>query len=119
MPAVTGGVAVDPFDEEPPTMADEPQIDVRDVSERSAYVALLDRGEAVAEYRLLPDHQPSTIVFTHTEVPAEMEGRGVGSTLVRFALDDARARDLAVEPQCPFVRSWIERHDDYADLVER
>ena len=42
---------------------------------------------------------------------------GVGSTLVRAALDDVRAQGGSVVPQCPFVRGWIERHQDYADLV--
>ncbi|MFC4565009.1 GNAT family N-acetyltransferase [Nocardiopsis mangrovi] len=57
------------------------------------------------------------IVFTHTEVPASYEGKGVGGTLVRGALDDVRARGLAVLPLCPFVKGWIQRHPDYADLV--
>ncbi len=99
-------------------MADEPQIDVRDDRERGAYVATLSGEEAVAEYILLPYREPPTIILTHTEVPEEMEGHGVGSTLVRHALDDARERGLVVQPQCPFVRSYIERHDEYADLVD-
>lgn len=57
------------------------------------------------------------IVFTHTEVEAGFEGKGVGSRIARFALDDARARGLGVVPLCPFIKGWIERHPDYADLV--
>jgi uncharacterized protein len=37
--------------------------------------------------------------------------------LARFALDDARSRGLQVRPVCTFVRSWLERHPDYSDLV--
>jgi predicted GNAT family acetyltransferase len=103
---------------EPVVAEDATQIDVQDVRERNAYVATLDRQEAVAEYILLADREPPTIILTHTEVPEEMEGHGVGSTLVRHALDDARERGLVVQPQCPFVRSYIERHDEYADLVD-
>lgn len=58
------------------------------------------------------------IVFTHTEVEDGYEGQGVGSRLARSALDDARARGLGVVPVCPFVKGWIERHPDYADLVQ-
>jgi predicted GNAT family acetyltransferase len=61
--------------------------------------------------------QPDVIAFMHTEIGEEWGGRGLGSTLVRGALDDARSRGLAVLPYCPFVRSWLERHDDYVDLV--
>ena len=44
-------------------------------------------------------------------------GQGLGGVLVRAALDRARERGLAVLPQCPFVRGWIAKHPDYADLV--
>jgi len=59
-----------------------------------------------------------TIVFTHTIVPPELEGRGVGSRIVKTGLDHARAEGLKVVPQCSFVRGYIERHPEYADLVE-
>jgi predicted GNAT family acetyltransferase len=55
--------------------------------------------------------------LTHTVVDDAFEGQGVGGTLVRHALDQARERGLTVTPTCPFVRSYIERHPDYADLV--
>jgi predicted GNAT family acetyltransferase len=59
------------------------------------------------------------IVFTHTEVDDRFEGQGIGSQLARHALDDVRARgDLRVVPRCPFIRSWIEKHPEYADLVD-
>jgi uncharacterized protein len=57
------------------------------------------------------------ITFTHTEIDDAYEGKGLGSTLVRHALDAARERGLAVLPACPFVREWIARHDAYLDLV--
>ena len=57
------------------------------------------------------------MVFTHTEVDPDAGQSGLGSTLVRAALDDVRSQGGSVVPQCPFVRGWIERHQDYADLV--
>ncbi|GAA4673574.1 GNAT family N-acetyltransferase [Phytohabitans rumicis] len=59
----------------------------------------------------------ATISFTHTEIDSRFEGRGLGSVLVRGALDAARAEGAAVLPFCPFVRSYIERHPEYLDLV--
>jgi uncharacterized protein len=61
--------------------------------------------------------RPDVIAFMHTEIGDEWGGRGLGSTLVRCTLDDVRSRGLAVLPYCPFVRSWLERHEDYVDLV--
>jgi len=72
-------------------------------------------GEAIAyaEYRLLQ----SGMLFPHTEVPAAFEGRGVGSKLVRTALDSARERGLKVIPVCTFFAGYIKRHPEYHDLV--
>lgn len=58
-----------------------------------------------------------TVVHTHTEVDAEFEGKGVGGALVRAALDAARAEGAKVVPRCPFVKGWIGRHPEYADLL--
>jgi predicted GNAT family acetyltransferase len=59
------------------------------------------------------------VVFTHTEVDPSYEGKGVGSALVRGALDDVRTQGLSVLPLCPFVKGWIQRHREYADMVYR
>ena len=61
--------------------------------------------------------QEGRIVFTHTIVPQELEGRGIGSRLVRHGLDHARGEGLKVVPQCSFVRGFIERHEEYRDLL--
>ena len=58
------------------------------------------------------------ITFVHTEVPPELGGRGVGSTLVQGALDQVRAEGLKVIPQCPFVKAWIGKHPEYKDLLK-
>lgn len=67
----------------------------------------------IAEY----EREGDRIVFVHTEVDPNVEGRGVGSSLARGALDDARSRGLAVTVECPFIGAWIRRHSEYADLV--
>ena len=56
-------------------------------------------------------------VFTHTEIDPAYEGRGLASVLIRAALDATRSDGLTVRPLCPFVRAFIERHEDYADLL--
>jgi uncharacterized protein len=58
------------------------------------------------------------VVFTHTETDPSFEGQGVASQLVRWALDDVRARGLRAQAQCPFVSAYIAKHaDEYGDLV--
>jgi predicted GNAT family acetyltransferase len=68
---------------------------------------------AMAHYALTP----GVITFTHTLVPKELEGRGIGSRLARGALDAARAQGLKVVPKCPFIAGYIGKHPEYADLV--
>lgn len=68
---------------------------------------------AVASYRLDGDR----ISFTHTIVPEEIEGQGVGSRLIRSALDQVREKGLKVVPLCHFVKGYIERHPEYQDLL--
>ena len=79
------------------------------------YEAFVD-GELAgfSQYQLTDE----LVVFTHTEVDEQFEGRGVGSALARFALDDVRAGgERQVLPLCPFVKDWIGHHRDYVDLV--
>jgi predicted GNAT family acetyltransferase len=59
----------------------------------------------------------NVIAFTHTQIDPAFEGQGLGSVLIRGALDDARTAGLAVLPYCPFVRGYIARHHEYLDLV--
>ena len=90
-----------------PTVRDNPEADRYEIRDGERVLGL-------AAYQRRGD----TVVFTHTEVDPDAEGSGVGSTLVRGALDDVRAHGLRVVPRCSFVRGYIERHPDYADLVD-
>ena len=86
---------------------------VHDNRAEQEFELTVDGERAVAAYQLEGD----TIVFTHTIVPPAIEGHGVGSKLVRGALDQVRDRGLKVVPQCRFVAAWIARHPEYRDLL--
>jgi predicted GNAT family acetyltransferase len=57
------------------------------------------------------------ITFVHTEVPPELGGQGIGSKLIKGALDQVRADGLKVVAQCPFVRAFIDKNAAYQDLL--
>jgi predicted GNAT family acetyltransferase len=61
--------------------------------------------------------RPGVIAFIHTETEPRFEGHGLGSKLIRQALDTARAEGQAALPFCPFVNDYIKRHAEYVELV--
>lgn len=83
-------------------------------TELSRYEVRLDGALAgFSQYR----QNGQRTVFTHTEVDPAFEGKGLGSALVKGALDDVRAAGRSAVPLCPFVKAYIERHPEYQDLV--
>ncbi|MEN3748535.1 GNAT family N-acetyltransferase [Sphingomonas sp. HF-S3] len=79
----------------------------------SRYETTVDGITAYAAYTVADD----VVTFTHTIVPEALGGRGIASRLIRFALDDVRARGLKIVPRCPFVAAYIEKHPEYRNLV--
>ncbi len=73
----------------------------------------LEGATALLTYKL----EGNTIYFAHTEVPAEMEGKGIGGRLAKAGLTYARENHLKVVARCPFIASYLQRHPEYNDLV--
>lgn len=86
---------------------------VQDNRSEQEFTLDTDGGRAVAAYQ----REGDVIVFTHTVVPARLEGRGVGTRLVRGALDSARDQGLRVVAQCSFVAAYIDKHPEYRTLL--
>jgi len=86
---------------------------VTDNPARNRFELQTSAGLAIANYR----RDDRSITITHTEVPRAVEGRGVGSTLVKGMLDQIRQEGRTVIPRCSFVASYISRHPEYRDLL--
>ena len=78
------------------------------------YELAIDGHIAATYYKI----DAGVITFIHTEVPPELSGKGIGSKLIQGALDQLRAEGLKVIAQCPFVKAYIDKHPDYADLLQ-
>ncbi len=68
----------------------------------------LENGTAFLQYRRTNEH----ISLIHTEVPEALRGKGLGSQLVRAALDYAHFNQLKIIPVCPFVKAYLQKHPE-------
>jgi predicted GNAT family acetyltransferase len=88
---------------------------IRNNAAAQRYEAFLNGGQAgVCHYKL----EGKTITFSHTVVDPAFEGKGVGSALARYVLDESRSGGLRVVPACKFIAAYISRHSEYRDLVQ-
>ena len=89
-------------------------VEVRQVAERHRFEIDVDaKRVGLSTYR----DDGGVRTFIHTEINPDHEGRGLAGRLIRTALDETRGAGLLVVPQCPYVKTFIERHQEYADLV--
>jgi len=87
--------------------------EIRDNTEEQRFELVVEGQRAEAYYAL----EGKVMTFTHTDVPQVLSGRGVGSRLIKGALDQARARGLKVKATCPFVSAYLGKHKEYGDLI--
>ena len=86
---------------------------VRDNTERNRFELEADGHIAFSNYK----RADGVLTILHTEVPKALEGHGIGSALIRGVLDTARSQGLKVIAVCPFAKTYIGRHPEYADLL--
>jgi uncharacterized protein len=90
----------------PPVVTDDPErsrYELRVAGELAGFLTYKRRGEQIS--------------LIHTEVEPAFQGMGLATHLARFSLDDARSHGVSVLPFCPYVNSWIRKHQGYEDLV--
>ena len=88
-------------------------VPVRHNAQDSRFEAEIDGRLARCDYRM---HE-GVMLLVHTEVPAELEGRGIAAALVRAALEHATAAGLRVRPRCSYVSAYLARHPQYRGLL--
>ena len=86
---------------------------IRHDPESSRFVSDVTGGEATLEYM----RDGRRMIFTHTGVPPESEGQGVGAALAKACLEYARTEKLTVVPACPFVAAYVKRHREWSDIL--
>jgi len=81
--------------------------------EQNRFVSYVEDYEAVVEYTL----KGNVIDLYRTFTPPELRGKGVAGKIVKYALERAKNNNLKVIPTCSYVRVYIERHENYKELL--
>ena len=87
--------------------------DFRDNERDQRFELDVEGSTAFVTYRKSPD----AITLVHTEVPAELGGKGVGSKLARATLDAVRAQGSRITVECEFIRGYMSKHPEDNDLL--
>ena len=88
-------------------------LETRHDIEQNRFVSFIEGYEAVVEYTL----KDSVIDLYRTFTPPEMRGKGIAGKIVKYALEYAKENNFKVIPTCSYVRGYIERHENYKELL--
>jgi len=91
-----------------------PKYNVVNNPEKKRFEVEVEGKLAICEYI----HVGKNIIFTHTEVPVGLEGRGIASAMAKTALQFARDNNLRVQPLCPYIAGYMEKHPETHDLLK-
>ena len=89
------------------------ELDIINNQNNHHFEAVIDGKTAFIDYKARPD----ALVVFHTEVPKELEGRGIAATLTKHVLEYVAAEGMGVVPLCPYMRSYLKKHPEYQHLV--
>jgi predicted GNAT family acetyltransferase len=89
-------------------MADAPQLDITHHPVPGRFLVEVDGHQAHLDYELVDDRMR----ITHTRVPSEIGGRGIGGQLVQAAAEHARHEGLRIEATCTYAEAWLRRHPE-------
>lgn len=94
----------------PPT-GDEPATTVTDNPAEHRFE--ITYGDRLAGFTVYEEREATTWAFVHTEIDPDLGGHGLAGRLVGVAMDAMAERGITVVPECPYVRSWLEKHPDH------
>lgn len=88
-------------------------MELTDNKEKKQFEMVTDRYASRIEYMIMGNK----IFLTHTEVPSELEGKGIGSKIILLALEEIERRNLKLIPLCPFVAKYITKHPEWNRIL--
>jgi predicted GNAT family acetyltransferase len=95
-------------------MIDFDEVEITDNKTSSRFEMKVDGNISYIEYMLAGNK----IILTHTEVPVQLEGKGVASAMIKKVLMHVEGTDRKLVPLCPFVAAYIKRHPEWEKIVD-
>jgi predicted GNAT family acetyltransferase len=88
-------------------------LSIENLADQGRFQTVVDGHMAFAQYTLAK----GLLTIVHTEVPAELGGRGIAGELVKSMLEYAREQGAKVRPACSYATAYLERHPEYSSLI--
>jgi predicted GNAT family acetyltransferase len=90
-------------------------MNISENKERKRFETIVEGKTAFIEYIRAQD----SVYLTHTEVPKELEGKGIASSMVKQVLELIKGEDHKLVPLCPFVAAYVKRHPEWRELLAK
>ena len=91
------------------------EVTVSENKEKKRFEVLIDDKIAMIEYI----RAQNKVYLTHTEVPTELEGKGIASSMVKQVLQQIKDEGLELVPLCPFVAAYLKRHPEWKEILAK
>jgi predicted GNAT family acetyltransferase len=89
------------------------EVKIKENKEKKRFEAEVENKLALIEYIRAEDK----MYLTHTEVPSELEGKGIASSMAKQVLQQIKDEDLKLVPLCPFIASYVKRHPEWKEIL--
>lgn len=91
------------------------EVKIKENTEKKRFEVEVENKIALIEYIRAEDK----MYLTHTEVPTELEGKGIASSMAKQVLQQIKDENLKLVPLCPFIASYIKRHPEWKEILAK
>jgi hypothetical protein len=89
------------------------ELEISENKDKKRFEASVEGNLAFVEYI----RAENKVYLTHTEVPSQLEGKGIASAMVKQILEQIKNEELKLVPLCPFVAAYVKRHPEWKEIM--
>lgn len=88
---------------------------LRNNTAKNRYELEVSGNIVFADYKL----ENGTLYIKYVETPVALRGAGAAGKLMQYVAEQARANKYRIVPICGYATSWLRRHGEFNDIVDR